>query len=164
MGGKTFTAVTETPLDMADALAFVEDGSHGAVDMFIGRVRDHNLGKPVRGVSYDAFVPLAEAVFAELCHEARTRWGESLNIHLVHFKGRLPVGGVSVIVTVSSKHRDEAFRACRYLIEELKHRAPIWKQEHYENGDSEWVKGHALCQHAPAGHHHEHMHHVHVTD
>ena len=83
----------------------------------------------------------------EICREADHQWNDGLRFCLLHFKGRLDVGGVSVIAGVSAPHREEAFQACRYLVEQMKHRAPIWKMEHYVDGDTDWVKGHALCAH-----------------
>ena len=119
----------------------------GADSIFIGRVRDFNNNKKVLGVSYDAFKPLTEKVFVELCQEAQERWGTELNFVVLHRVGRLDVADISVLIAVSSPHRDEAYEASRYVIEELKVRAPVWKKEHYETGDSEWLKGHELCQH-----------------
>lgn len=149
--GKIFVSIETSTLDPKTAIDFVSDPAHGAMDVFVGMVRDHNLGKKVNGVSYDVFEPLALQILRDLCQLAQNRFGSELNIYLVHFKGRLDIGGISVIIAVSSPHRDESFQACRYLIEELKQQAPIWKQEHYAHGDSEWVKGHALC----SGHHHK---------
>lgn len=133
-------------IDAQSALDLITDDAHGAVDVFIGKVRNLNVGRDVLGVTYDVFDALALNTFARLADEARVQWGE-LNIVISHFKGRLAVGGVSILIAVSAKHRDESFRACRFLIEEIKREAPIWKQEHYTDGDSEWVQGHALCQH-----------------
>ena len=149
--GKIFVSIETSALDPKTAMDFIADPGHGAMDIFVGMVRDHNLGKKVRGVSYDVFEPLALQILRDLCQLAQNRFGSELNIYLAHFKGRLDISGISVIIAVSSPHRDESFQACRYLIEELKQQAPIWKQEHYVDGDSEWVKGHALCAH----HHHK---------
>ncbi|MBK5913647.1 molybdenum cofactor biosynthesis protein MoaE [Rhodocyclus purpureus] len=150
MSGRDYLRISGSPLVAQAAIDFVADPAHGAADLFVGTVRDHNLGKPVRGVSYDVFDGLCLTVFRELAAEVRARWGERLKVYIEHFQGRLDIGGVSILVAVSSPHRDESFKACRYLIEEIKHRAPIWKQEHYVDGDSEWVQGHALCAHGPA--------------
>lgn len=149
MSGKDHFSVATRPIQVQSAVDFVADDAHGAADLFIGTVRNHNLGKPVRGVSYDVFDELTLNVFRELAAESRLRWGDKLNIYIEHFKGRLDILGVSILIAVSSPHRDESFKACRFIIEEIKHRAPIWKQEHYVDGDSEWVQGHALCSHGP---------------
>ncbi len=150
MSGRDFLNITANTIEPQAAIAFVAGATQGAADFFIGTVRDHNLGRSVRGVSYDVFEELGLNVFKELATEARQRWGEKLNIYIEHYKGRLDVGGISILIAVSSPHRDESFKACRYLLEEIKHRAPIWKQEHYLDGDSQWVQGHALCSHGPA--------------
>lgn len=143
-----YVGISESPLSMDKASAFVDAAENGALNMFVGRVRNHNLGKAVNAVSYDVFAPLACNVFEEICHEAKKQFGDSLRLYMEHFTGRLGIGGISVIIAAGSPHRDESFKACRYMIEQLKIRAPIWKQEHYVDGDSEWVKGHALCGHA----------------
>jgi molybdopterin synthase catalytic subunit len=147
MGGRHYLGVSTEPLSTEAACRFVADDAHGAADLFVGSVRNHNLGKSVLGVSYDVFDELTLSVFKHLVDEARTTWGAQLNIYIEHFKGRLNIGGVSILIAVSSPHRDESFKACRFIIEQIKHRAPIWKQEHYVEGDSEWVQGHALCSH-----------------
>lgn len=149
MGGRNHLAVSTSPISTEAAINFVADDAHGAADMFVGTVRNHNLGKPVKGVSYDVFDELTLQTFNELATEARQKWGEKLNIYIEHYKGRLDIGGISILIAVSSPHRDESFKACRFIIEEIKHRSPIWKQEHYVDGDSEWVQGHALCSHGP---------------
>lgn len=149
MSGKTYTNVATNPISVDASVKFVADSAHGAADLFLGTVRNHNLGKAVKGVSYDVFDALTLTTFNELAAEARLKWGDNLNIYIEHFKGRLDIGGISILIAVSSPHRDESFKACRFIIEQIKHRAPIWKQEHYLNGDSEWVQGHALCSHGP---------------
>lgn len=148
MAGKIQVRITEKPVDIAAAYDFIADPAHGALTSFIGAVRKTNLGRDVIGVSYDVFEPLALKILRQICEKVRDAHGGKINISMIHFKGRLAVGGVSVAIAVSTPHRAEAFSACRTLIETLKHQAPIWKQEHYVDGDSEWVKGHALCQHA----------------
>ncbi len=149
--GKLATGIgvdlTEDALDPLTALEHCSAPGHGAADLFIGRVRDINQGRQVRAVSYDLHAVLCRNVFIEICNQAREQWGETINLWLAHRYGRLEVGEASVIAAASSRHREESFRACRFLVEEMKHRAPIWKQEHYIDGDSEWVQGHALCGH-----------------
>lgn len=137
--------ITSLPINLQAALTFVADPSCGAVATFIGAIRNYNQGKEVIAISYDIFEPLAKKILTEICQQAQQQWGKELRIYLSHFKGKLMVGEISVVIAVSSVHRDEAFKACRFIIEELKHHAPIWKQEHYSHSSSEWVKGHALC-------------------
>ena len=145
-----YTGISEETLSIQKAADFVDAAENGALNMFVGKVRNHNMGKAVNAVSYDVFAPLACNVFQEICAETKAQLGERLRLYIEHYKGKLEIGGISVIIAVGSPHRDESFQACRYLIEQLKIRAPIWKQEHYVDGDSDWVKGHTLC-----GHHHE---------
>lgn len=155
MAGNIHTAVSTDPLDVAAAFAFVADPACGAVTSFIGAVRENNLGRTVVGVSYDVFDELAESVLRDIAETTAAAIDPRMNVWIVHHKGRLDVGGISVVIVVSTPHRDEGFRACRRIIEDIKHRAPVWKQEHYTDGDSDWVQGHALCQHA---HDHDHGH------
>lgn len=163
MSQKIHFHIANLPIQIQAAVDFVADPEHGAADLFIGTVRNHNLGKTVKGVSYDVFDELTLTTFKELAQEARQKWGDKLNIYIEHYKGRLDIGGISILIAVSSPHRDESFKACRFIIEEIKHRAPIWKQEHYLDGDSEWVQGHALCSHGPVSYDDEpetgHCHH-----
>jgi molybdopterin synthase catalytic subunit len=153
-----YVAITSAPIDVASALRSISSGEgalglatrgHGGQNFFLGRVRAQNHGKNVVAVSYDAFEPLACRVFETLILEARAKWGQGIVAQIVHRVGRLEVGEVSVWIGVSAPHRDEAYQASRYLIEQIKLRAPVWKKEHYENGETEWLKGHALCGHAP---------------
>jgi molybdopterin synthase catalytic subunit len=120
---------------------------HGAQVIFTGAVRTPNLGNKVLGVSYDAFEPLANRVLQDICIEASRKWGKELSMRVVHRLGRLEVGDFSLVIVVCSRHRDEAYQASRMIIEEIKNRVPIWKQEHYEGGDSQWLQGHSLCGH-----------------
>jgi molybdopterin synthase catalytic subunit len=132
-------------LDPAAALEFVSDPAFGGITMFVGRVRDFNHGRDVVGISYDLFDALALNMFAKIAGEAFERWGPKLRLHVSHAKGRLGIGDLAVVVAAGTPHRAEAFEACRYVIEAVKHRSPIWKQEHYVDGDSAWSEGCSLC-------------------
>lgn len=155
---------TEEILDPAAALAFVSDPGFGGITMFVGRVRDLNQGRQVAGISYDLYRPLALVRFAEIAEQAQREFGPRLKLYIAHALGRLAVGELAVVVAAGTPHRDEAFRACRLAIEAVKHSAPIWKQEHYADGDSEWSEGCSLCEeriaHEPMplaqGHDHPH--------
>ncbi|MDC7684429.1 molybdenum cofactor biosynthesis protein MoaE [Asticcacaulis sp. BYS171W] len=131
-------------LNIEDAMDFADRAENGACALFVGRVRNHNLGRPVDGVSYDAFDDLARNTLREICTEAVSRFGEDLTCFVEHFKGFLPIGGISVIIAVGSPHRDSAYRANRYIIEELKKRVPVWKEEHYTDGQPEWLEGQSV--------------------
>ncbi len=145
MNNRHFSIVS-TPIQVAEAFAFVADKRNGAISSFVGMIRDYNLGQAVSAVSYDVHKELALHTFNEICAEIATQWEQEMRIYVTHYQGRLEVGEISIMIAISAPHRNEAFQACRYMIEAIKHRFPIWKQEHYLNGDSEWVKGHALCQ------------------
>ena len=145
--------VDDSPIDHASAVNLLNSGgqnnSHGAEIIFFGVVRNINLGRQVTAVSYEAFAPLTENVFLTICSQARERWGEDLKICILHRTGKLLVGDISLAIAVSSKHRDESYKVSRFVIEQIKERAPIWKKEFYIDGESEWLKGHALCQSDP---------------
>jgi molybdopterin synthase catalytic subunit len=144
--GKTHTTVSLNKIDSAVALDFVTCKEFGAIASFTGVVRNNNFGREVVGISYDIFEPLANNIFKDLCQKAREQFGD-LNIYICHYKGDLKISEIAVVIAVGSKHRKEAFDACRFLIEELKHQAPIWKKEYYTDGETNWVKGHTLCSH-----------------
>lgn len=122
--------------------------NHGAQLAFTGVVRSSNHGRQVIAVEYDIFQPLLDTVFQEIQQEARNQWGQDLEISIKHYQGRLEPGQTSVVITVSSHHRDESYQASRYVIEQIKKRAPIWKKEFYADGETQWLAGHALCQHS----------------
>lgn len=132
-------------LDPARALAFVAHEEFGGQALFVGRVRRHNHGRDVVAVEYDLFEPLARTTFESLAREAFADIAPELRLYVAHAHGRLEVGDIAVVVAAGSRHRDEAFRACRAMIEGVKHRAPIWKREHYVDGSSEWSEGCSLC-------------------
>ena len=116
----------------------VRDVTCGGFAAFEGWVRNHNEGLAVTRLEYEAFTELAEKEGELIIEEAIARYGVT-RAACVHRVGSLALSDVAVWVGVSAPHRDEAFRACRYIIDEVKHRLPIWKKEHYENGDSGWV-------------------------
>lgn len=137
--------IAHAPLDPAAALAFVSDPGFGGIALFVGRVRNLNRGRVVTGVSYDMFDPLALNGFREIAARTAAAFGAQLKLYVAHAKGRLDVGGLAVVVAAGTPHRDEAFRACRQVIEAIKHGSPIWKQEHYADGSSQWSEGCTLC-------------------
>ena len=145
-------------LDPAAALEYVSDPKFGGITLFVGRVRDFNHGRDVTGISYDMFVPLALNGFAEIAARAEADFGGQLKLYIGHAKGRLGIGDLAMVVAAGTPHRDEAFRACRQVVEAVKHTSPIWKQEHYVDGDSVWSEGCSLCEdthdraHAHVGH------------
>ena len=147
------------PLDVPALQRALADPSCGGYAAFEGWVRNHNEGQQVRRLEYEAFEQLAVKEGQRILEEARTRFGV-VRLACVHRVGALELGDCAVWVGASAPHRDEAFRACRYVIDEVKHRIPIWKKEHYVNGDSGWVNCERCA--APAEHSHAHHEHLHV--
>ena len=134
-------AVTAAPLDLQALTAEVErDGSgDGAIAAFTGLVRDHNQGRKVRFLEYEAYEPLALRALERIVAEAKESWpGIRLGLH--HRIGRLEIGEASIIIVAVSAHRADAFAACRYAIERVKQIVPIWKHEYFEGGES-WIEG-----------------------
>jgi molybdopterin synthase catalytic subunit len=124
----------------ADVVAgLVSDATCGAVTTFVGLVRDHNAGRRVLWLEYEAYGPLAVKSFRQIEAEARERW-PSAGLAIHHRTGRVAIGEASVVVAAASAHRADAFAASRYAIERLKQIAPIWKHEHFEGGDV-WIEG-----------------------
>jgi molybdopterin synthase catalytic subunit len=111
----------------------------GAVATFIGLVRDHNQGRRVRFLEYEAYEPLALRALNRIVDESRTTW-PATRVAIHHRIGRLDIGEASVIIVAASPHRADAFAACRYAIERVKQIVPIWKHEHFEGGEV-WLEG-----------------------
>jgi molybdopterin synthase catalytic subunit len=114
-------------------------GSDGAVVTFLGLVRNHNAGRRVRYLEYEAYEPLAVKAFELIAAEVQERWA-GVRMALHHRVGRMDIGEASVAIVASSAHRADAFSACRYTIERVKQIAPIWKREFFEGGDV-WIEG-----------------------
>ena len=132
-------AVTSAPLTLEAAVRAVDGPGAGAVTTFLGLVRDHNQGRRVLYLDYEAYAPLAEKALARIVDEAATRWtGARMAIH--HRTGRLEIGEASVVIAVATPHRADAFAACRYAIERVKQIVPIWKHEHFDGGQV-WIEG-----------------------
>lgn len=128
----------------AEALRLgLEDRASGGVCIFEGRVRDHHQGRAVTALAYEAYGPLAEAVLKGIVDEARRRWDLGAAV-AVHRTGPVPIGELAVWLGAASPHREEAFAACRYMIEEVKRRLPVWKHESYGDGTQAWSRGLAL--------------------
>ncbi|HEU4593158.1 MAG TPA: molybdenum cofactor biosynthesis protein MoaE, partial [Steroidobacteraceae bacterium] len=146
---------SEQPLDTSSLQRELRDDACGGFAAFEGWVRDHNEGLRVTRLEYEAFVELAEKEGARIVQAAVGKFGVR-RAACVHRIGSLAIGDVAVWVGVSAAHRDEAFRACRFIIDEVKHRLPIWKKEHYVDGNSGWVNC-ERCAAAPTqAHHHAH--------
>ncbi len=142
---------TTVPIDPAAARGEVRDLGAGGYVSFEGWVRDHNEGQAVTRLEYEAFEELAVKEGERILAEALARFPIK-QARCIHRVGELALGDLAVWVGVSAAHRGEAFEACRYIIDEVKHRVPIWKKEHYRNGDSGWVN----CERCAATHSHTH--------
>ena len=143
--------IAEAPLQPESLKDELRDYGAGALVTFEGWVRNTNEGKEVRELAYEAYAAMAEKEGARIVEAAKQRFG-LLHAACVHRVGTLALGDVAVWVGVSAPHRGEAFQACRYIIDEVKHRVPIWKKEYYTDGDSGWVN----CERC-AAHAHDHI-------
>lgn len=131
------SAITEEPLDLAGLLAGAHHPGAGAVVLFSGEVRNVNKGRAVVCLEYESYRPLAEKMIAEIIETARQRWSLSIAV-AQHRIGRVMVGEAAVVVITASAHRSEAYESNRYIIDRIKHEAPIWKCEHYADGTHQW--------------------------
>jgi molybdopterin synthase catalytic subunit len=138
--------VTAEPIELAPLIAAVQAPERGGVASFLGLVRNHHGGREVLRLEYSAYAPMAEAECARIVAEAEGRW--QVAVALRHRVGSLAVGDGAVAAAAASAHREEAFAACRYVIEEVKRRVPIWKRESYADGTEVWVDPTATLQHA----------------
>jgi molybdopterin synthase catalytic subunit len=143
--------VSARPIDVSEARKAVRCRAAGGYVSFEGWVRDHNEGKAVVSLEYEAYAELARKEGLRILAEARDRF-ELEGVAAIHRVGHLQIGDLAVWVGASAAHRDAAFAACRYVIDEVKKRVPIWKCEHYEDGGEEWVACSA-CAHT-GGHSH----------
>jgi molybdopterin synthase catalytic subunit len=131
--------ITAEPLEVASLIDAVSGAAAGAVTVFVGTVRNHNAGRSVRWLEYEAHEGLAVKAFERIGREGTERW-PSLRLAIAHRIGRLEIGEASVVIAAASPHRAEAFSGCRYAIERIKQIAPIWKHEHFEGGEA-WIEG-----------------------
>jgi len=132
-------SITEKPIDVNKLLNCVSDQSSGATVIFTGTVRDHNDQDNVSKLHYEVYQEMAEKIMQEIENEIHTKWKIN-KFAAIHRTGTLKVGEVSVVVAVSSEHRKEAFEACKFGIDAIKEKAPIWKKEFTESG-TEWLEG-----------------------
>jgi molybdopterin synthase catalytic subunit len=131
--------ITLAPLSIEEIYAKANAPANGAVVVMSGMVRNQTDGKPVVSLEYQAYEPMALRVFAQIAADIRSLWTGVNRVVIHHRIGHLQVGDISVLVAVGCPHRSEAFEGCRYAIDTLKHHAPIWKKEHWEDGSSSWV-------------------------
>jgi molybdopterin synthase catalytic subunit len=130
--------LTDQPLDLGALVTEVSGPGRGGIASFLGLVRNHHEGRAVIRLEYSAYGTMAEAEAAVIVAEAEERW--PVRVAARHRLGVLDVGQVAVAVAAAGAHRAEAFDACRYVIEELKRRVPIWKKEYFDDGTTSWVE------------------------
>jgi len=143
------------PLSVDEALRHVSHAAAGGVDVFLGVVRDHSEGRPVTRLEYSAYASMAKREMERIATEIEGEI-DGVRVAAIHRLGELAVGDAAIVCAASAPHRDEAFRACRLLIDRIKSRVPIWKREHGPDGTAwvGWVD--ARCE--PGGHEHAHEH------
>lgn len=129
--------LTRDPVQLETLIHAVSDPAMGGIATFLGAVRRSHAGREVTALSYSAYDEMAEHECEAIVNEARSRW--PVRIALAHRVGDLTVGDTAVAVAVAGAHRDEAFTACRWVIDEVKRRVPIWKRETYADGTVAWV-------------------------
>ena len=135
--------LTDRPIAIDDLLAAVADPKAGAIVLFVGMTRDHNEGRVVERLEYEAYAGMAEREIERIAAEARERWPIA-QVAVVHRTGVVPIGMASVAIAVSSAHRGDAFAAARFAIDRLKEVVPIWKKEFFEGG-AVWI-GDQACR------------------
>ena len=140
--------MTFAPLVLAEVYALADDPANGAVVVMSGMVRNNSEGKAVVALEYQAYEPMALEVFKQIAAQIRVTWADATRVVIHHRTGKLVVGDISVLVAVGCPHRAEAFAACQYAIDTLKHNAPIWKKEHWVDGSTSWVSI-AACEQTP---------------
>ena len=129
----------------SNAEKFIQNSKFGASIYFVGTVRNINDNKKVTGITYDTHDNMVVKSFQEIYKEAEQKLNiKDKAVYIEHAKGYLGLGEISIIIAVACPHRAETYELSRYIIEEIKKRSPIWKKEHYENEESEWLKGNPI--------------------
>ena len=131
-------SLIHAPIDPSAILAHVSSNDAGAVVLFLGTTREFTKGRQTASLDYECYPQMAEAKLAELEAQAREKW-PLVHVSIVHRLGRLALGEASIAIAVSSPHRQAAFEAGKWLIDTIKEDVPIWKQENWADGKSEWV-------------------------
>ena len=133
-------ALTSTPIDVASALNYLQSSQAGAVDLFLGVVRDNTQNSPVVRLEYEAYDKMALSEMQKIADSAHRRW-PLLGCVVIHRTGTLLIGEIAVLIGVATAHRADAFDACRYIIDTIKQTVPIWKKEIFTDGEV-WVNAH----------------------
>ena len=134
--------VKKEKINISKAQKFIASSKCGASLFFMGTVRNENNNKKVTGITYDSHDGMVKKSFQEIYEESKKKFKfETITIFVEHAKGYVALGEVSVLIAVACKHRKEVYEVSRFVIEEIKKRTPIWKKEHYEGKETEWLKG-----------------------
>ena len=139
LSNSDYLKITYAPLQIAEVYQLADHVQNGAVVLMSGTVRNQTNGEPVKYLEYQAYEPMAIKIFQQIRDNIFKQWQNTNAVVIHHRLGKLIIGEISVLVAVGCPHRGEAFAACRYAIDTLKHNAPIWKKEHFQSGASSWV-------------------------
>lgn len=132
-----FSPISAAPLNIVELLGHAHHPGAGAVVLFSGEVRDSNQGREVAFLEYEAYIPLASRMIGEILQEAREKWNLQIAI-AQHRIGKVAISDTAVVVITAAAHRQEAYAANRYIIDRIKHDAPIWKCEYFTDGTHQW--------------------------
>ena len=137
--------IKEDKINISNAEKFIASSKCGASIYFVGTVRNLNNDKKVIGMTYDSHDALVIKSFNEIYQDSLKKFKFANSaVFIEHIKGRIKLGEISILIAVACKHRNQAYELSRFFIEEIKKKTPIWKKEHYENEDSEWLKGNPI--------------------
>ena len=137
--------IKKEKIELSNAEKFIASSKCGASVYFVGTVRDLNNNKKVIGMTYDSHDPMVIKSFEAIYQNSLAKFKfENQTVFIEHIKGHIPLGEISILIAVACKHRDQAYELSRFFIEEIKKKTPIWKKEHYENEDSEWLEGNPI--------------------
>jgi molybdopterin synthase catalytic subunit len=140
---KIWADIQSHPIQITEAFQFIKDDSCGGTSFFMGTVRNHDLGKKVKSLEYEAYTEMCVKKINEFAQESFQKF-KIQKLYCVHRIGQLNIGDISILIACSAHHRDAAFKATRFMIEKIKLDLPVWKKEHYEDYPSEWLKA---CSH-----------------
>ena len=137
--------IKKKKIDLSNAEKFIASSKFGASIYFVGTVRNLNNGKKVIGMTYDSHDTLVVKSFEEVYNDSIKKFKiDNAAVFIEHIKGKIQLGDISILIAVACKHRNQAYELSRFFIEEIKKKTPIWKKEHYENEDSEWLEGNPI--------------------
>lgn len=144
MAADKISRIGTAALDMNALLTLAAHPDCGGLALFAGAVRDHHQGRAVKKLNYSAYLPVCERLLAQIEAAAREKFGAPY-VAVRHRIGELAIGDLAIVCVAAAAHRAEAFAACRWVVDEVKHKAPIWKEEFYSDGSSQFVEG--CCLH-----------------